>query len=680
MAGLEWIPSAAWPRSITCLRVYIRWEKNPNRDQWKAFRPSKQVTLLEFWDRTVMLCWEPKDYPADPSVWDEIIDFSPYEEGTLGRTMMDSVLISAHNAHDKTAIRDMERARPGSSMDDMSTWNHSGLEVLGDSGGAQLYSGKINYIDPNHVIQWYNKAVTVGMALDIPPREADQSDNRVLKACAMAQAKSNAIYESQRREGLKLFNVVHGFDLQQTRDYMQRVIGDNGEYAHWDGWGVGSGSWMEASLLRNCATVLREAPWPERVFKSAEEAHTDAPWLKVKSKTVKKGKRKGQKLYKRKYQHLHLFAVSGPSRLPFYAWLGRHVDRFTVDSTQWLQGIKYNRYLALEPNGRMITYPFGRERNKQEYLDNGTAPIDNTPLPCPCPVCRIIPTWEPFALPAAYRLYVLLGWHNIWTTQRMVRCWRRNAREMDAETYRDEVAYVCGEGAHFTLDLVDAALEGDIDAMNEQNKMLFAFEKTGDKGQARAILPGAVGEDPSDPMTMMGKTNMLLGEKAPGLNKTTLSNYLTQEEIEGCGLTYYKPTKGRKRRTEKKNPRKRYLYHQHKREDYEEAIARWQKTEAGQAYEGEEFEVVVKRKGVKKTVKVVVDPANIIKSLKNLPARRAFVKRHKIKMPKLVKKGEKVLITDEEHAAQRSLKHARQSSRYRRKRTKRSGLTRKKKK
>jgi hypothetical protein len=678
---LEWVPSATWPRSITTLRVYIRWGKTDLRFGWKVERPSSQVTILKFPDRVLYMCWQPQDYPKDVEYYDEVVDFSPYEKGTLGRRMMSSILISAHNAHDPTAIRDMERSRPGSVMGDMSTWNHSGLEVMGDSGGAQLYSGKIHHIDPNHVINYYNKGVSVGMALDIPPREADQSSDRVLRLCALAQAKSNAVYQAKRAEDLKLFNVVHGFDLQQTRDYIKTVVGANGEFSGWDGWGVGSGSWLEPSLLRNCVTVLKEAPWPTRTFDSKEAAATQAPWLTTQSRTVKRGPKAGQKVYRRPYQHLHLFAVSGPSRLPYYAWLGKHVDRFTVDSTQWLQGIIYNRYLALMPNGRLITYPFGRERNKQEYLDLGTAPVDNTPLPCACPVCRILPTWEPFRLEAKYRLYTLLGLHNIWTTNRMTQMWANNAEEMDAEQYRDEVAYVNGPEAHFTLDFIDRVVNGDIDEANESEKMLFAFEKTGSQGQVNNILPGAIDENPDDPVSLLGKTNMLLGDKAPSLIKTTLPNYLTREEIEAEGLRYYPVTKGRKRRTQKKKPRKRYVYAQHSKKDYEKAIVAWLATPEGQAFSGCDIAFQLKRKDKEpQDMTLHVGPEDVVATLKNLPARRAFVKLNKIPMPKLVKKGEVQLITDEEHAAARALKHQRQSSRYRRRRKKRPGLNKKKRK
>lgn len=680
---LEWVPSATWPRSITCMRVYIRWGATGLRYGYEAKMPKKQVTTLKFPDRFLYICWQPEDYPEDPSLYDEVVDFSPFENGTVGRRMVKSVLISAHNAHDKTAIRDFQRARPGADLHDMSTWNHSGLEVLGDSGGAQLYSGRINYIDPHKVIGYFNKGVTTGMALDIPPREPDAGSDKVVHALARAQLGSNFVYEKERNDTIKLFNVVHGFDLGQTRDFIKTVVGPNGEFSHWDGWGVGSGAWVDTALARNFVTVLKEAPWPEKTFTDKEEARPRAPWLKVKSRTQKKGPNKGQKVYRRPFQHLHVFAVSGPQRLPFYAWLGKYVDRFTTDSTQWLQGVKYNRYLALMPNGQLVTYPMGRERMKQEYISTGVTPVDGAPLPCACPVCRILPVWDVFKLPAKFRIYALLGWHNIWVTHRMTDMWAANAELMDEETFRDEVAYVQGEEAHFTLDWIERLVHGDLTEVNESERMLFAFAKD-QAGEVNSILPGKKGEDPNDPVTQLGAANMMLGKHAPSHMRTTISNYLSKEEIEGMGLEYHPPTKDRKRPVEKKKPRKRYVYQQPKREDYETAITAWLETDAGKAFEG--CDITYKKPGNKKKgtpAKVVTEhigPEDVIKALSNGPARKAFVKLHKIKMKKAKKLREVVLKSDEEHQKERELKHKRQGSRYKRKKVKRKVRKKSKKK
>jgi len=633
------------------MRIYIRWKRTGLLYGWEAEIPRKEVTFARFPDREILIVWEPKDYPK-MSEWDEVVDLSPYEDDTVGRKMLNSVLVSAHNVNDKASLRDMERARPGIQIQDMITWNKSGLEVIGDSGGAQLYTGKTTYIPPEDVIRYFNKGAHIGMALDIPPREVDQASNKIVHACALAQAHNNDVFEQLRGPDVKLFNVIHGFDIAQARNFLKVVSGD-GKFNHWDGWGIGSGNWMELSLLRNCILTLKEAPWPEKSYATKADATTNASWLKTRK--VRTGS--GDVRYKRAYQHLHLFAMSGAHRIPAFAWLGRYIDRFTVDSTQWMQGIRYNRYLTLLPSGELITFPMGRERNKQEYINRKVAPVIGAPLPCSCPVCRCIPTWDIFTLPSRYRLYTLLGWHNIWITLRMTEMWAANAATMSEEQYRDEAAYATNSGAHFIIDFIEQCIHGDMDAALEQHKMLFVYEKQGNGGQIHSILPGKKGEKADDPLSQIGATNIFMnGESFPSLLKTTLPNYLAPEEILELGLTCYPPTKGRKRMLERKKARKRYKYRSLGKVDYRRAVEQyctsWEADGAG--------------------TDASSDLRDDLAKLKDNKSRRLFCVQHGVALPKRERIGEVVLVTDAEMEAKNILKHKRQGSRYKRKRLKRS--------
>ena len=639
----EWVPSATWPRGITCVRVYVRWGKTHLAFGWEAHMEN-QTTTLTFKDRVLLIVWRPEDYPKNPGDWHELYDFSPYEGDSYGRRMINSVLISAHNAYDRTAIRDMVRARPEADMMDKSTWNKSGLTVLGDSGGSQLYTGKVVYIDPKKNMEFFNKGVDIGFALDIPPRDVDQSSEKVLQACALAQLKSNEVYEDLRGPGLKLFNVMHGFSLDGARRYIDTVVG-GGKYAHWDGWGIGSNNFLEAGLLRNCVLTLREAPWPKKVFSSLEEAKAGmAPWQKIESKVVN-----GNKVYRRPYQHLHLFAVSGPMRVPAYAWLGKYIDRFTVDSTYWLQGAKYNRYLALLPSGELKMFPMGRERTKEKYISAKVSPIPSAPLPCSCPVCYLIPSWDVFSLDARFKMFALLGWHNIWTVARMAEMWAQNAEEMTEQVYRDEAAYAVGSGIHYYIDFVEEMIHGNIDQVLGKRRIIFAHETGSSIGQVNSIMPGAKGEDAKDPSSMLGVSN-ILARDMPSLAETTLPNYLTKEEMSSIGLQWRETST--KKKLKRKVARKRYKYKPLKKEDFQKTV--------------ETFIAYLEDR------QQAADLDSKFRELKGNKSRRAFCKANGIPLPKLVKVGEVVLVSDEDHHKQVDLKHKRQGSRYKRRKMKRS--------
>ena len=674
--ALEYMPSAMWPRAISCLRIYYRYVTTGLIRGFDAKLPKtrpdgeedKNVILLTFPDRELLLVWRPIDYP-DSSVWDGYIDLSPYEDGTAGRKIVDSVLLSAHNATDKNTRKEMAVTRPGSNIYDRSTYNHSGLEIIGDSGGAQLTSGKTHWVDPHEVIQWYNRGVDVGMALDIPPREVDQIHRKVIKAAALAQKKSNKIYQSERAPELKLLNVLHGFDLEQTRMFMD-IVGDGYD---WDGWAIGSCSWMQLSVVRNCLVAIKEGNWPTQKVERRIPKPVTCP-MRAKKKDGNFGYRcdctgeckaigrimsgetqsdvvgdlkrqfKHEVTPIRPYKYMHLFAVSGENRIPAIAWLSRYVDRFTVDSTLWMQGIRYNRYLSLAPNGAMTTYPMGRERTKPVYKESQRMPIPGTPLPCPCPICTILPSWDVFSLPPVFRTYVLLGWHNIFVLRRFTQLWSDMAHSLDEKHFRRMAAYVLGDWAHLIIDFIETSMHDSLEKAEKRHQLTFAFEKQG-KGASHQIFPGTKDEDPGDPMTLLGAANLFSGSTKPSILEDVLCNYLPEKTFVKLGLEAYPPTKDRKKFKLKKKPRRRYTYQHPKRAEIVDTIRQY----------------------------IVDHPdcgfgEDVIETLRTSKLRKAFMKEHGIDRPKSIKTGVKELISDADIAKER----AKKDRRYRKRKVKRS--------
>lgn len=528
-----------WPRRLTVMRIYYRYERTGIMGLgYNLEALSKSATQIRYWDRTLLLVWRPEEYPRE-SDWEGYVDLSPFDADTAASGRLSHVLFSAHNAGQKTVAREMSKARIGSTPMDRSTYMRSGVEIIGDSGGAQLMTGTTSYVDPHKVIEFFNKGVDVGIALDIPPRAGDNHHPEIIRALAACQAKNNVVFNEHREEGLRLLNSVHGYTTEQVRDWIARVSEPIG--GAWDGWAIGSAGFNDMVVTRNILTTILEAPWPK---------------VTVKEKIPKKERTNDGPKYRdveREYKHLHVFAVSGINRIPGVAWISKYVDLLTLDSNLWLQGVTYNRYLLMTPNGQMNTFRFGREGARQQYINAKERPQPSGPMCCNCPVCGLFPAWDVFNEPTKYGLYIPLAWHNVFTIQRYIQMWSEMAAEMDLEAFEWEMGYSLGWTAK-ALNFVDMCMNEGIDAASADHLLDLALNETHGTGTKHMLFGGTDSKtgqliDPNDPMTQLGSSNVFDWYSKPSTLATNIPNYLTPEEITAFGLKVYPPTKDRKTRT-----------------------------------------------------------------------------------------------------------------------------------
>ena len=95
--------------------------------------------------------------------------------------------------------------------------------VVQDSGGFQLISSdQTNFIDPLKVINSHNKWADYGVCLDVPAGVFNPTDDE-LDRLAKILALNNKVFDQNKKPGLRLLNVSHGFTISQRLRFIRTV-------------------------------------------------------------------------------------------------------------------------------------------------------------------------------------------------------------------------------------------------------------------------------------------------------------------------------------------------------------------------------------------------------------------------------------------------------------------------
>jgi hypothetical protein len=86
-------------------------------------------------------------------------------------------------------------------------------------------SGKIEFIDPYKVAEWYNKNIDWGMVLDIPIRD-EELPLDIVRRMAKIQKVNSDLMLGTLNTNVELINIVHGISPQQKEAYGEVVLDD----------------------------------------------------------------------------------------------------------------------------------------------------------------------------------------------------------------------------------------------------------------------------------------------------------------------------------------------------------------------------------------------------------------------------------------------------------------------
>ncbi len=96
-----------------------------------------------------------------------------------------------------------------------------GVDVLVDSGGFQLRSGRVMFLDPRKIAQRSNDVGTIAISLDLPVTPDEQ--RLLMPRLTQLQRRNNEMFKQVLEPGVDVMNVCHGFNLTARKAYLQGV-------------------------------------------------------------------------------------------------------------------------------------------------------------------------------------------------------------------------------------------------------------------------------------------------------------------------------------------------------------------------------------------------------------------------------------------------------------------------
>jgi len=210
--------------------------------------------------------------------------------------------------------------------------------VVGDSGGFQILTGKIDWLEPITILRWQEENCDIGITLDVPPVSSISSipDISFVEKCARKSARNYEIAARNRRnDKLLLLKPLHGAKLEQLKIWHKHI-----KDIDLDGYALSPKPAADPMIFALHATFIHEAEMPERI---------------------------------------HVFLGSGPNIIPVIIYSSYFFKNVTFDSTTPLLRAR-NRYyiISFVP----VTFYI-------RMLSRKTLPSIKR-LPCDCPVCSKI--------------------------------------------------------------------------------------------------------------------------------------------------------------------------------------------------------------------------------------------------------------------------------------------------
>lgn len=262
---------------------------------------------------------------------------------------------------------------------------------ISDSGGFQLGSVKVRYLDPVKVVDWYADNTDIGIALDIPvhPHYGELLDkaNRV-------QKRNTDIMLERKPKRLELMTALHGGGYQ---NYIQSAD----------------------TLVRDEITKLSFSGFPAASLIDALLALTGV-----------------HQKYGKQHDHYHLLGVSGIDKILVFArWaamIGKDIT-VTADSSRHIQeAVRWGYYTRVGASQRLFKFEIGY--NAYGSINHGRPQT----LPCQCPVCKSIKWLE--VLSQTRRAAIIphfIIYHNQFVIQETMNKIWDYAQAMDDKQYRE---------------------------------------------------------------------------------------------------------------------------------------------------------------------------------------------------------------------------------------------------
>lgn len=259
--------------------------------------------------------------------------------------------------------------------------------LFGDSGGFQILTGVLDFVDPHDLGRWYTRYVKQGMSLDIPTSKC-MDEELVLKSAKM-QKKNNDILKEAIDDTVDIYNVCHGMTHDLRSKFIDIVEDD--DFNNWAVGGTYHGNIF--NVLSALFTVVKKSP---------------------------------KKAY-------HILGVSKALVIPILAWFGRY-HNLTSDSSSHMQsGLGFG---AFNLTGYKLQSRKYGSSTRQVLHSQKEFPF----LPCTCGICQALKTNEFLYLTArSVSAQICLTLHNLNSLSRYASLWNALAQECSSKEYKEHM-------------------------------------------------------------------------------------------------------------------------------------------------------------------------------------------------------------------------------------------------
>ncbi len=350
----SFIPAAIKYRFEGGMGIYVKYKHNHSKEIKLLYR-SPTFDVIDCPDRTLYVVNNTHEtmpwYPAESC--DEFYSVSQFPDKAAHGFGIDIFMVNSINeiTHKHTVAN-----RP----------NNDRAKIIADSGGFQILGGEFSYINPRHLVEWYNKNVDYGIVLDIPI----MINKDITCKLAKIQDKNTQIMLEHKDPALELVNIVQGITPDERR-------------AHRD---------------------IVERDGVDRMALGGLQARLPIEMLSSALLTMLEG---------RKYKQYHILGLAQPLKSLLLIYLSNTglCEYVTSDaSTATLYALNNAMLIAPSPNLPMSLASFTIKENYHPTIFSEVA--------CSCPVCRAVKYTDVFSLLNGHRKIALMVTHNVLTLTR----------------------------------------------------------------------------------------------------------------------------------------------------------------------------------------------------------------------------------------------------------------------
>jgi len=141
----------------------------------------------------------------------------------VGDVDYDEILLTGPSSHPEILEAAGFRygmASPVHTSKEAETRRNKSAKIFSDSGGFQLLTGAKDFIDPLELAEYYNRAVDLGIGLDIPVF----GNNDLLQRMCKIMLKNNKILRRELKPEVTVYEVSHGSTLKTRKEFLDTLL------------------------------------------------------------------------------------------------------------------------------------------------------------------------------------------------------------------------------------------------------------------------------------------------------------------------------------------------------------------------------------------------------------------------------------------------------------------------